>query len=377
MKLIGRYMRREILGAVAFVLLGFLALFAFFDFISEVEDVGRGGYKLQHAIIYVLLGLPNHAYELMPIAALIGTIYALAQFVSHSEFTAMRVAGLGRAMALRQIVKIGLIFAGFTLVLGEVVTPGAETLAQRVRLTAMGTSVANKFRSGLWIKDTARDAHGQIERTRFVNIAQLMPDTSLQQVRVFEFDPQFRLRQILTAATGRFLPPDSWELNDVRETRLIDSDDVEKTMLIHAEQRTLPQLVWRSELNPDLLGVLLVDPERMSAHNLAQYVSYMRANQQRADRYEIAMWKKIVYPIAVIVMMMLALPFGYLQARAGGIGYKVFAGIMIGILFHFMNGLFSHLGMLNTWPAWLAASVPSAVALLVALAMLGWVDRAR
>lgn len=377
MRLIGRYMRREIFGAVLFVLLGFLALFTFFDFINEVQDVGRGGYRLQHAIIYVLLGVPNHAYELLPIAALIGTIYALAQFVSHSEFTAMRAAGLGRGRALRQVVSIGLVFALITLLLGELVTPSAEKLAQRIRLTALGTSVVNQFRSGLWIKDTSRDPAGNLLRTRFVNIAELLPDTTLKSVKVFEFDPGFRLRTILTADSGRFQAPDTWILNNVHETDLVETPDLEQTLVLHAQERTLPQLAWRSELNPDLLGVLLIDPERMSAWDLWEYVQHLKENQQRADRYEIAMWKKIVYPLATIVMMVLALPFGYLQARAGGIGYKVFAGIMIGILFHFMNGLFSHLGLLNTWPAWLSVSVPSLVALGIGLAMLSWVDRVR
>ena len=118
-------------------------------------------------------------------------------------------------------------------------------------------------------------------------------------------------------------------------------------------------------------------PERMSAWSLAQYAQHLRENRQRADRYEIALWKKLVYPFAVIVMMALALPFAYLQVRAGGIGYKVFAGIMLGVAFHFLNSLFSHLGLLNTWPPWLAAIVPSAIATVLAVGMLAWVDRAR
>jgi lipopolysaccharide export system permease protein len=121
----------------------------------------------------------------------------------------------------------------------------------------------------------------------------------------------------------------------------------------------------------------MVDPARMSLMGLMQYTRHLKDNQQNADRYEIAMWKKIVYPLAVVVMMMLALPFGYLQVRSGGVGYKVFAGIMLGVTFHFMNGLFSHLGLLNTWPAWLAVSIPSLVALSVALALLAWVGTMR
>ena len=377
MTVLGRYLRREIVGAVLFVLVGFLALFAFFDFIGEVEDVGRGGYKLQHALTFVLLTLPSHAYELMPIAALIGAIYALAQFASHSEFTAMRAAGLGRRAALVQIGRIGLVFAAATLFLGEVVTPRADQLAQRVRLSALGTSIVNQFRSGLWIKDTSRDGNGAVSRTRFVNIATLLPDTTLRDVKVYEFDASFHLRQILVAGGGRFHPPDSWQLENVQRTDFGSKVSADRSLTLRAQMDVQPELIWRSELNPDLLGVLLVEPEKMSAWTLAQYVRHLRENQQQASRYEIALWKRLVYPLAVVVMMALALPFGYLQARAGGIGYKVFAGIMLGIGFHFMNGLFSHLGLLNTWPAWVAAGVPSIFAMLLALGMLAWVDRAR
>jgi lipopolysaccharide export system permease protein len=377
MRVLGRYLRREIVGAVLFVLIGFLALFAFFDFINELEDVGRGGYKLQHAALYVALSMPSHAYELMPIAALIGTIYALSQFASHSEFTAMRAAGMGRGHALRRIALIGLAFSACTLVLGELVTPNAERLAQRVRLSALGTAVVNQFRSGLWIKDTSRDATGAVERMRFVNIGALLPDTSLSGVRVFEFDPAMHMKQILTAAGGRFRAPDSWELASVAQVSFESAQSAERTLTLRAVQRGMPEFMWKSDLNPDLLGVLMIDPERMSAFSLAQYVQHLRENQQRADRFEIALWKKVVYPLAVIVMMALALPFGYLQVRAGGIGYKVFAGIMLGIGFHFMNGLFSHLGLLNTWPAWMAAGIPSLAAVILALGMLAWVDRAR
>jgi lipopolysaccharide export system permease protein len=375
--LLGRYLRREIVGAVLFVLSAFMALFAFFDFIYELDDVGRGGYQLQHALLYVLLGMPSHAYELMPIAALIGTIYALAQFAQHSEFTAMRAAGLARRGALAQIVRIGLLFAGLTLFVGEVLTPPAEQLAQRVRLSALGTSVINQFRSGLWIKDTTRDAAGQVERMRFVNVTELRPDASLSGVQVFEFDRDLKLVQILRAGGGRFRPPDAWELTDVERTDFSRTSSAERTLTLRADIAELTHLNWRSELNPDLLGVLMISPDRMAAWHLVQFVQHLTENGQRADRYEIALWNKLVYPFAVIVMMALALPFGYLQVRAGGIGYKVFAGIMIGIGFHFLNGLFAHLGLLNTWPAWIAASLPGAVATVIALGMLAWVDRAR
>jgi lipopolysaccharide export system permease protein len=359
------------------VLVGFLALFAFFDFINELDDIGRGGYRLQHAVFSVLLGLPSRIYELMPIAALIGTIYAMAQFAQHSEFTAMRAAGLSRRKALQSIVVIGAWLTVATAIVGELLTPSAERLAQTVRLGAMGGTVGAQFRSGLWIKDSVKDAEGNVQRLRFVNVGELLPDTTLRSVRVFEFDAEFRLAEIVSAQSGRFQAPDAWKLEQVERLVFTPVQVAGDAVALSSQREVQPSRLWTSELTPDIVGVLMLVPERMSAWRLAQYVQHLKDNQQRADRYEIALWKKLIYPLAVIVMMALALPFAYLQVRAGGIGYKVFAGIMMGMAFHFLNGLFSHLGLLNTWPAWVAASAPSLLAVTLALGMLAWVDRTR
>jgi lipopolysaccharide export system permease protein len=377
MLLVGRYLRREIVAAVAFVLLGFLALFAFFDLINELEDVGRGGYRLQHAVAFVLLGLPSHVYELMPIAALIGSIYALSQLASHSEYTAMRAAGLGRRRALGVVARVGLALAVLTALVGEVLSPPAERLGQQLRLSAIGGSVTGQFRSGLWVKDTARDQAGEVNLMRFVNIGELLPDGTLRDVRIFEFDAQMRLSRLLEARGASWGRGNGWELREVEEIRFTNVPAARLAPAVGTRRATAPTLHWQTELRPEILGVLLVEPDRMSGLNLYSYIRHLRENAQNTSQYEIAFWKKIVYPLAVIVMMALALPFAYLQVRAGGTGYKVFAGIMLGIAFHFMNGLFSHLGLLNTWPPLLSVSIPSVVAFMLALGMLAWVDRAR
>ncbi len=377
MTVVARYLAREIALGVLFVLFGFLALFAFFDLVNELDDLGRGAYRLQHAIAYVVLTLPSHVYELMPIAALIGAIYALAQFASHSEFTAMRAAGMGRKLALRSVVSVGAVFALLTAVIGEAVAPPAERLAQQVRLSAIGQAVAGQFRSGMWIKDTLRDAQGNPERLRFINVGALQPDASLDNLQIFEFDPDFTLRSVIRAKRAVHDGASSWRLADIEETRFESGRTLDRLPTLRSRIVREDARDWPSELGPDIFRVAMLEPDRMSLIGLVQYTRHLKENRQNAERYEIALWKKIVYPLAVIVMMALALPFGYLQVRAGSIGYKVFAGIMLGVAFHFMNGLFSHLGLLNTWPAWLSVSIPSLVALAVAISLLGWVGRMR
>jgi lipopolysaccharide export system permease protein len=356
MKVYRRYLAREIYEAATLVLFAFLALFAFFDLVAELNDIGKGNYHLQHAMLYVLLTLPGRVYELSPIAVLIGSLYALTTLSRHFEITVLRTSGLSTGRLLLSLTLIGLPFVAITFVVGEYVAPPAERAAQQLRLQATSSVVGQEFRSGLWVKDEGT----------FVNVQTVLPDTRLRGVRIYEFDPNYSLLSISEAQEGEYLPPNRWRLTDVVQTRFIGET---------ASVRRIPEMEWQSALNPDILSVLLVIPERMSIDHLYQYIRHLSENRQRTERYEIALWKKLVYPLATLVMMALALPFALRMHRFGGVSARVFAGIMIGIFFHMLNGLFSNLGIINSWPPPVAALTPSVLFLIAAAGMLWWTER--
>lgn len=377
MRTLRRYLWKEIALATLFVLFALLALFMFFDMVQQLDEIGRGGFQLHHAFSYVALTLPSRTYELMPIAALIGTIYALSKLAANSEFTIMRVSGMSTGALLGALLVIGLVIVGITYSLGEFVSPPAERLAQRVRLKATGSQISVRdFRSGVWVRDVLKDQHGTVEAFRFINVAKVSPDVGTRDWRIFEFDREYRLRSITTAESGSYSPGAGWTLRNVVETRLpqLVSDSTSQTsagtQVIREASRE-----WRSELRPDIFGVLMVQPERMAGWDLAQYIQHLAENRQQTEVYEIAFWGKLFYPWAVLVMMALALPFAYLHVRAGGLSLKIFAGVMIGVGFYGLNKLFAHIGMLNTWPPIFVASLPSLVVLALAMSALYWIER--
>jgi lipopolysaccharide export system permease protein len=379
MKVLQRYFAVEILQAVLFVLAGFLALFAFFDLMGELPAVGHGGYRLQHALSFVLLRLPGYVYELMPIAALIGSVFALSQFAARSEFTIMRASSMSTFQAGWMLAKIGLLLVIATFLIGEYVAPMATQTAENLKLSAQGASVAQKFRTGLWTKDVLRvnGLTGATTGTRFLNVREIRPDGKLYGVKLYEFNLDFRLNSLTMAAHAEYQGANTWRLVDVAESRFSDNAKATAGLDTSAAVSTMkvPTKDFVSEITPQILSVLFADPERMSAYDLAIYKRHLAENKQNTERYEIAFWKKLIYPFAVFVMMALALPFAYLHFRAGGVSLKIFAGIMIGVSFQLLNSLFSHLGLLNTWPALLTAILPSSVFLLAALGSLWWVER--
>jgi lipopolysaccharide export system permease protein len=371
-----RYLWREVAASTGFVLLALVALFAMFDLIKELDDVGHAGYRIDQAAAFVALLTPSRTYELMPIAALIGTIYALSKLAANSEFTIMRVAGLSTRRLALTILQIGAGFVVLTYLFGEAVAPSAEDLARRLKLRASGSALAQEFRSGVWVRDAVADGGDGRPRLRFVNVNHVNTDTSVDAWRIYEFDPEMRLRSISTAASGRYVRNRGWELSDVVETTLpaLVAGDVSQTSE-HTQVVREAQRLWPSGLTPQIFGALLVQPERMGALDLSRYIRHLAENRQRTDRFEIAFWNKMFYPLAILVMMALALPFAYLHVRSGTMSLKVFSGIMIGVIFYAMNKLFSHLGLLNTWPPIVVAALPGLLVLTVAMGALYWVER--
>lgn len=352
-----RYLMRECFAAIFLVLAAFLALFSFFDLINELRTVGNAGYQFGHALLHVTLSVPGLIYELIPIAALIGTLYALSTLARHSEITVLRASGLATRDLLMTLFRLAGLLALLTLLVGEGLVPFAERMAQEVRAKALSKVIAQRgFESGLWIKDGYS----------FINIRKANPDATLEGVRIYRFAAENTLESVTDAREANFQSPDRWILKGVART-VLDGDVSRVESSATAD--------WHSAVNPDLLAVLMVSPERMSLYGLFNYTQHLVENKQKAERYQIALWKKLVYPLTALVMVALALPFGYSHDRVGGVSLKIFAGVMLGVLFYALNGLFSNLGVINSWPPFASATAPAALFLVSAMGMLWWVER--
>jgi lipopolysaccharide export system permease protein len=356
MRTLARHLGMEVVSSVSLVFAALLALYLLLDLVRELGIVGFGSYRLSAILAFVLLSVPGHVYELFPLAVLIGTIFALAQLALHSEYTVMRASGASVTRVAAAIAQVGLLFAALTFVFGEYIAPYTERIAQQMRVRSLAGVVAQQFRSGLWVKDEGS----------FINVQQVLADNTLLGVRIYDFDKGYRLRSVSFARQGTYQGPNRWRLEDVKQTRF-DGD--------RGVASVIPAMEWGSVLNPDILSVLLVEPQQMSASHLFSYIQHLRENRQKTTRYEIALWTKFVYPLAVLVMMVLALPFASLQRRAGGIGAKIFAGIMLGLAFHLLSRLFANAGQINDWPPAIAAVLPSLVFLGIAFGMNYWVER--
>ncbi|HEX7386008.1 MAG TPA: LPS export ABC transporter permease LptG [Castellaniella sp.] len=363
-----RYIAREIYRSTAIILIALVGLFMFFALIEGLDRVGAH-LTLLDLFYLQTLELPSNLYELLPIGLLIGAVLALAGLAQRHELTILRASGVSglRLLATLWLITLPLVAGAF--VLSEYITPAAEIQGSESRLALLGRTDGGRLESGYWFKET--DARGG---DRIINIQSLSGQGRVSGITLYEFNHNESLASFTQAKTGRFTHG-KLDLSDLTETRIEPestsalSDASAPTApiakVLHQDKRTI-----NTSLTPERLIARILTPERMSISDLLDYIHYLQANHLQTDRQEVALWRKIAYPFTLLVMMTIAAPIGFMQTRRGGVGPKVFLGIILGVGFFMLNQLALNAGMLGNWPPWATALVPSLAGLALALAAL-------
>jgi lipopolysaccharide export system permease protein len=379
MKSIRKLIYGETLASIAAVTLGFLALFLFFDLVDELQVLGRGNpleggvYQLRHALLFVTLLMPSRLYELLPISVLIGTIIVMARFAQSSEYTILRTSGLGPWRALRILLTLGSFFVLFSFLVGDYVAPAADRASQLLKARYQSRVMVGQ--TGAWLREKK-------ELSSFVvNVKSLSPENAMLGVQIYEFNGRNQVMSVTQAERARFGQGETWELEGVLRTDFSTSADAAVAIepadaalrrdLSIARSQT-DTLSWPTQITAEMVSVALLRPDRMRTIDLFTYIRHLQANGQTAQRYEIEFWKKVFYPLSCLVMVVLALPFAYLNMRSGSIATYVFGGVMIGISFFLLNNVFGYIGNLSNWQPWLAAAAPGLLYSAISLTAFGW-----
>lgn len=350
MNILDRYLISALIRTTALVLFLLTLLFAFFSLIDQLKDTGRGGFSVYNAIEYVVLTMPRTIAELFPIAAVTGAMTSLGLLARNSELTVIRAAGISQMQLLKALLKGGLILALAAVIIAEAIAPMAEQAAQQRRSLALADQIALNSRYGVWVRD------GQ----SFINIRQVLGDNRFRDVFIYEFDRENRLRTSNHAERAVYTAGE-WRLQDLDQT-VIDRQRV--------RHKRIDQAVWQSRLNPDVINLVIIDPNYLSLPELFSYIRYLEANNQDTLRYRQALWAKVVYPFSILVLVALAVPLVRPEARSSAIGQRIFIGTLIGILFHLFNQAMNHLGVVFGLNPFFSAALPILIAFLATVGLI-------
>jgi lipopolysaccharide export system permease protein len=346
-----RYIGKTIFNTIMMTLFMLVSLSGIIKFVDQLRKVGQGDYTALGAGMYTLLSVPKDIEIFFPMAALLGALLGLGTLATRSELVVMQASGFTRLQIAGSVMKTAIPLVLLTMAIGEWVAPQGEQMARNYRAQQMYGGSLLSTKSGLWAKDG----------NDFIYIERVAGEKELSGVNIYHFNDQRRLESVRYAASANF-EDGAWQLSQVDTSDLTDQKQVTGTQTLTG--------VWKTNLTPDKLGVVALDPDSLSIRGLHNYVKYLQQSGQEANRYQLNMWSKIFSPLSVAVMMLMALSFIFGPLRSVPMGVRVVIGISFGFLFYVLDQIFGQLSLVYSIPPMLGALLPSMLFLLISLYLL-------
>ncbi|HWG69855.1 MAG TPA: LPS export ABC transporter permease LptG [Steroidobacteraceae bacterium] len=349
MNILDRYLYRTVLLYTTMAMGVLLTLGALFVFISQQSDIGVGSFSAGDAFLFTLLNLPQQAFELLPIGALIGALMGLGSLAAGSELVVTRASGVSIWRVAWPVALAGLTLALIMYGIGEYAAPPLAQFAKREKTTSKLADVSFAGSSSAWVKDgnlILRVQTGEVDR-------------AFGGVSLFQLDGPTKLHSIQRAERISVADPGRWSLHNVATTRFGDD---------HVESDQEKEILMRSTVNPEFLGLAATDPQLLTLRGLHTYIAHQRRNSLDTAVYEIGYWSRIARLFAVIVVTLLALPFVFGPLRTTGAGTRTVIGVMLGVVFFLANRTVESGGQLFGLNPALVGWLPTAVIAVCTLA---------
>ncbi len=351
-----RYLGRTVFVGTFFALLILFSIDSLIDFINDIESVDDRGFTLKHVLLRLFFGMPQRLYEFMPYALLLGALIGVGQLASKSELVALRSSGISKLRIMWSVLKVGIILIAISVWVGEMVVPTAQGYVNslsksQVRQAGIdgdqvtdARKISLRSKYGVWVRDG----------NRYINAQEIYPDYRMRDIWVYQLDEKYKLKRA-TFIKQAVYENDVWELSDIRHS-LISESGVET---VAAEQEH-----WQRLVSPNLFDVITVKPEFMGARTLKKYINYLDDNELDSQRYQLAYYNRFAVPLSGIAMLLLALPFVFRSARAGGLGQRIALGIAIAIIFYLLSKVLSNTSVVYDLPPILGAFLPTIIVIL-------------
>ncbi|MCR3755570.1 MAG: lipopolysaccharide transport system protein LptG [Sodalis sp. Psp] len=351
LSVLDRYIGKTIFNTIIMTLFILVSLSGIIKFVEQLRKVGQGSYSVLGAGLFTFLSVPKDIEAFFPMAALLGAMLGLGSLATYSELVVMQASGFSRLQIASSVMKTAILLVLLTMSIGEWIAPLGEKMAYNYRTQMIYGSSMLSTKNGMWIKDG----------DDFIFIERVVSNDELTGVNIYHFDKGKRLQSLRHAATAIF-NNGSWKLSQVDESNLTDIKQITSRHCINGE--------WKTNLTPDKLGIITLEPNSLSISGLYDYINYLKQSGQEPNRYQLNMWSKIFSPLSVAVMMLMALSFVFGPLRSVPMGVRVVTGISFGFLFYVLDQIFRPLSLVYNMQPVFGALLPSMVFLIISIVML-------
>ena len=350
MSVLTRHLIWRVLVGIGLVALAVVTILTLVDLIDEARRVRPGGYSFADALWVIVLTTPQRVYEVLPVSVFIGSLLSLGQLVADNEMTALRASGMGAWWLSRRLLAVGLILALVTIFIGEKIAPAGVESAWNIKRQPQGEALAGEVQ-GVWVR----------KGDHYLHVLRGDRRDRLSNVLAYRLDAEGALKHSLHAKSAQFTGG-RWILHEVRESVIHPDGSVTREQYAERTDVDLPDV--------GVLDTMLMPADEMPITRLERYLHYFDGEELDLRPYRFAWWQRFATPLACVVVLLLTISFTFTQSRGGGLGQRIFIGVVSGIGIYLFNRVGGHLGMLAELPPWLAAFLPLVLLFLLGCALL-------
>ena len=351
LKIIDRYLGRNTLQGFLLVLSMLVVIFSFLELLIQINDLGKGSYRLPDAFLFVALTIPKRVVDLMPVAALLGSIVSLGLLADHQELTAMQAAGMSVQRIAFSVLGTSIVLMLTAIILAEFVAPPLDQSARFMRSRAVYGNAVIMQKEGFWVR------HGQ----SFVHVGRTFGGGGAADIEIYELDESGRLRRFIAAKQASIQDGQDWLLTDI-QAKVFDGESVSVSLMDHYR--------LTSFLTPVQVSILELPADSLSLSDLWGFIRSLNQRSENSKAYALAFWQKVCLPVTTGIMVLLSLTFIFGSTRIRNASQRIFIGMLVGVVFYLANQIVGNLGLILDLPPLFTTLAPVSVILVVALKLL-------
>lgn len=349
MRKLKNYIGRSVMASIFVVLLVITALDAIAQLVDELGNM-RGNYGLDDVLLYVALSLPSSIYEYLPLSSLVGCLMGLGLLAATSELTVIRASGVSVLRIMWAVMRPVLLFIVMGLLIGEYVSPVTDQYGESRRALLLGNARALEGETGIWNR----------EGNEYMHFNAVLPNGRLFGITRLRFDEEGRLLSSTFVESAIYQGTHWFEENGV-----VTYINPESTRTESFNTR-----IWNTEVTPDLLKVLALKPDELPMQRLYTYATYLDRQGLDSDEYHLSFWRKALQPLATTSLVLVAISFIFGPLRQVTAGFRVFSGVIVGIVFRTSQDLLEPLSLIMGVSPMYAVFLPILVCFLAGFLLL-------
>ena len=354
MKIRERYIRKTLLSFTLVVLVIWLGVYSFFNFLSEMNSIGQVNYTSLEAFRYIALQIPEVAYKHASPVILLGCVLGMGHLATTNQLIVLRVSGMSIFRLTMLTIKTALIFLIAVIAIGEIFAPIASEEAERGRSKALDIAIASQSQEGFWIRDGEN----------FINVQKNIDGKLFSGVTIFEVNSSNKIATVLTSEQATF----DGKALDMNNTEIISIADKKKINNISIKQRSSYNMTVL--FDQDLIDSLKKEPEELTTWNIIKQIQFLSDNKLRSGIFEVELYKRLINPITLVTMILLAMLFIFGSTRDVTLGRKIFFGVAVGLSFELLSRISGAMALSFDFNPVISAVLPTIVVMLIATTLL-------